>query len=450
MISRPRLTTCIVPIAVSALVASTGPAVAVTSRAQTIHHIEILTQLQSLPAEYWHSSYASPDNPLIQQLLPLDATKTASLTAALDRLPPVLRGSISKLSIADYQGDGVAGDTWGNNIIVSSAILSDPQQLADTIAHEATHCFHRLMEPDGETDTSNLPPDVMPAVEEARKAIGNSSVSHILARLQSTAMVVDEGYPDYARAAWETRYDNVSTAVADGFVSPYAAEEPREDLAEMVAMLFADDFADHAYCSQFEGLDGRVERQQALAFAKLNFVRALGLIDEGRYRQCVRDADPVDAEVIQMGSLEFGDPRHGTQIVRHEDLENDWLMWRIRGEAPYSRLEIRLRIRRVQDAPIGSAIGFYELDKAGSYGFAADRLIPVTAQNVILYQRTDTSNDDEFAASARISGGGYALITVFDDDRVKGYAFDVPLHSIIGLDTEPTETVDIIWFLWER
>ena len=428
-----------------------GPAGASWAPVQTIDHIQIVTDLESLPSEYWHPSLGSETNPLIQELRPLDQTTRNLLRIALDRLPAALHGSISKLSIAVYGGEGVAGDAYGNNIIFSSALLSDQAQLNNTIAHEATHCFQALMEVARHTDFGNVTQAAKDAVEKAEAPLFNSSIGRILRRLQRGAMIADNGYPDYAGPAWEARYTAAGAAVSDGFVTPYAAEEPREDLAEIVATFLEPGFASHAYCAQFEGLDGRVEPQQALAFAKLNFVRALGLIEEGQYRQCVRSADPVDAAIISMGSREYsGDLRHGTQTVSHEDLDDDWIMWRIRGVASDARLEIRVRVRRTNDAPVGTVIGFYELDAAGSHGMAADALIPIAGQNVITFQRTDTSNDTEQATYSRISGGGYVLITDFTEDLVKGYAFDVPFYSIIDIDVPPTDTLDVIWFLWER
>lgn len=418
---------------------------------ETLYHIQIVTDLHSLPSEYWSSTLASDTNPLIQELLPLNSTRRHRLRDALDRLPPLLRGAISKLSVAVYEEGNVAGDAYGNNIIINAAILSNPTQLNHTLAHEATHCFQALMELTHHWDSSNISATVMDAVKKADDPLYNSSINRIFRRLQATAIVADEGYPPYAGPQWETRYTSPGAAISDGFVSPYAANDPRDDLAEIVAMFVDAGFANHGYCSQFEGLDGQVEPQQALAFAKLNFVRALGLIQESQYRQCVRGADPVDARLISMGSREFaGDLSHGTQTVRHENLDEDWLMWRIKGVASDARLEIRLRLRQLNQASIGSPIGFYKLDTVGSHGFAADALTPIAAQNVITFQRTDTSNPTELMAYTRISGDGYVLITDFSADLVKGYAFNVPFYTISEVDPPPTDRMDIIWFLWER
>ncbi len=92
-----------------------GPAGASWAPVQTIDHIQIVTDLESLPSEYWHPSLGSETNPLIQELRPLDQTTRNPLRIALDRLPAALHGSISKLSIAVYGGEGVAGDAYGNN-----------------------------------------------------------------------------------------------------------------------------------------------------------------------------------------------------------------------------------------------------------------------------------------------------------------------------------------------
>jgi hypothetical protein len=427
--------------------------------AAQIHHIRILTDLSVLPEEYRLPLYASEDNPLIQELIAPTGSMTSRLRSALNRLPAHLLGSIATLSVARYAGDGasgdtvVAGDTWGNNLIVNVALLGDPLQLNDTIAHEAVHCFHNLVDSNHDIDLSNVTAEAKTAVKTAEQARRTSSIGRILRRLQTSATIADTIYRDYAGEAWETRYagDGDAAAVADAFASPYGSEEPREDLAELVTLFIDNSFANHPYCTQFDGLDGEIPRQKALAFAKLNFARALTLITEDQYKACVRGADPADAKMISMGSREYtGDLSHGTQTVSHEDLEDDWLMWRIRGASADAELQIRLRLRRHPGAPIGSAIGFYELDTAGALGFASDRFRPIAAQNVITFQRTDTSNDTEMMAYTRISGGGYVLITDFSADLVKGYAFEVPFHSIVEIEPPPTDTIDVLWFLWER
>ncbi len=425
--------------------------------AATIYHIQIVTDLESLPAEYWHSAYASDTNPLIESRAEPTAGQLARLRTAIDRLPPLLRGSISKISIASYAGGGaagdstVAGDTYGNNIIVSATQVASQTNLNNVVAHEAVHCFQGLVDLAHNTDTGNIPADTLTKVSSARGKLRNSTIAQVLRRLQNSAKIADSVYREYAGDAWASTYSGVGDAVTSGFAAPYGSEGPREDLAELGSIFVGSDFANHAYCSQFEGYDKEIPDQRALAIAKLNLLRALGLIDEGQYGQCVRNADPVDAQLISMGSREFdGDLGHGTQTVRHEDLDHDWLMWRIHGEAADAKIEIRLRMRRADAPSIGSPIGFYALDTVGSFGMAADTLTPIAAQNVINFQRSDTSNPTEFAAYARISGGGYVLITDFSADMVKGYAFNVPFYSIIEIEADATDRMDLIWFLWER
>ncbi len=445
--------------ALAVLVPAAGGARAIVppAVAATIHHIQIVTDLESLPAEYWHSAYASDTNPLIESLVEPTAGPLARLRTAIDRLPPLLRGSISKISIANYTGGGAAGDstvvgdTYGNNMILSTVQLANQTNLNNTVAHEAVHCFQGLVDLAQNTDTSNIPADTLTKVNSAQGKLRNSTTAQVLRRLQNSAKIADSVYREYAGDAWSSTYSSVGDAVISGFAAPYGAEGPREDLAELGSIFTGSDFANHAYCVQFEGYDKEIPDQRALAIAKLNLLRALGLIDEGQYGQCVRNADPVDAQLISMGSREFaGDLGHGTQTVSHEDLDHDWVMWRIRGEASDAKLEIRLRIRR-RDAPsVGSPIGFYALDTVGKYGMAADTLTPIAAQSVLTFQRSDTSNDTEFAAYARISGGGYVLITDFNDDMVKGYAFNVPFYSIIEIEADATDEMDLIWFLWER
>ena len=245
--------------------------------------------------------------------------------------------------------------------------------------------------------------------------------------------------------------ENIADAVRDAFKSNYGSTTPREDLAELVALFVTDRHTTHPYCTQFEGLDNEVTPEVALAFAKLNLARGLGLLDESMYDACVGNADPVDGEMIVMGSRKYEDDLTvGLQQVSHENLDYDWLMLRIKGVTDDAQLEIRARVRRADADAIGSPIGFYEMDTAGSYGLAADRLIPIAAQNVITFQRTDTRNSTELAAYSRISGGGFLLITDFSPKLKKGYVFFVPFHNIIELQPPATDVLDVIWFQIEE
>lgn len=90
------------------------------------------------------------------------------------------------------------------------------------------------------------------------------------------------------------------------------------------------------------------------------------------------------------------------------------------------------------------------MDTVGAYGLAADRLIPIAAQNVITFQRTDTTNSTELAAYTRISGGGFLLITDFSPELKKGYVFFVPFYNIIELEPPATDVLDVIWFQIEE
>jgi hypothetical protein len=427
----------------------------------TIQHIQIEADLAALPSEYWSEELASEDNPLVQGLEAPGDDLIGPLTVALNRLPPVLFGVISRISIANYENEGttcdaagncsqVGGDTYGNNLLLNAALFDDQVQLNQTVAHEAVHCFHEYLKTTGAVNFDNLPPGVEQAADEARGRLLNTNISAVLARLQSTAMIADDIYRDYAGDAWNTTYTGASP-VTDGFVAAYASKNPREDLAELAALFVGDDFADHAYCSQFDGLDKEIPSHNVLAFAKLNFVRALGLIEEGQYAACVRNADPADAELISMGSREFsGDLEEGFQQVSHEDLNYDWIMWRIKGLADDAQLEIRVRTQKADGSRVRSPVGFYQLDDAGSLGMGSEVRIPLAAQNVILFQRTDTSNDTELAAYTRTSGGGFLLITDYSNAVKKGYAFMVPMYGIIELQPPPSDVFDVVWFLMEE
>jgi hypothetical protein len=442
----------------AALVALATAAAASSAAAQaTIGHIRIVTDLGTLPAEYRHSAYADETNPLVEALVTPNAATRAKLRAAVDHLPPILRNSIASIAIGRYAGGGAAGDTqvrgdtYGNNLILNAALLSDQAALNDVVAHESVHCFQSLVDLGHDIDTGNLPADMTSPLEHARQQRRTSSIGRILRRLQTTAAIADDTYRDYAGEAWTTRYTSDADAAVDGFATAYASEEPREDLAEMVALFVAGRAASHPYCTQFEGLDGEIPGQQALAFAKLNFARALGLITRDQYKGCVGKADPADAAIISMGTREYsGDLRHGTQTVRNPKLDAARVMWRIRGKAEDAQLEIRLHIRKETEMPVGSPIGFYRLDTDGRHGFGADQFTPIAAQSVITFQRTDARNPTERAAYTRISGGGYVLITDFSADFVKGYAFDVPFYPILELEPRATDTMKTIWFLWER
>jgi hypothetical protein len=299
----------------------------------------------------------------------------------------------------------------------------------------------------GDYELVNVMPEATDAAKEARGRLLDGTISRVLRRLQTTAGQVAFGYNDYGAMA----YGGDGDAVRDAFKSNYGSKNPREDLAELVALFVTNEHAGHAYCTQFQGLNKEVPPENALAFAKLNLLRGLGLLDQSMYDACVGNADPVDGEMIAMGSRQYEDNLNvGLQQVSHEDLDNDWLMVRIQGVTDDAQLEIRARVRRVGTESIGSPIGFYELDTAGSYGMAADRIIPIGAQNAITFQRTDTSNPTELAAYTRISGGGFLLITDFSAELKQGYVFFAPFYNIIEIQSRATDVLDIIWFRIEE
>ncbi len=429
-------------------------------------HIEVITETGQLPTGYG-AVINNPEVSQVEELNGLTPEARTKLTNALAQLPPTLRGSIARISIASYQNDGcdtpdecsngwVGGDAYGNWIMLNKRLFAgDEDKLASTLAHEATHCFHALVDFDHDALTDpaanyafiQITPEAEQAAKNARGRLLDGTISRVLRRLQSTAGQVAFAYKDYGA----TEYGSDGEAVRDAFKSNYGSTDPREDLAELVAMFVTNEHTGHAYCTQFQGLDNEIPPENALAFAKLNLARGLGLLDESMYEACVGNADPVDGEMIVMGSRKYeNDLNVGMQQVSHEDLDYDWLMIRIQGVTDDAQLEIRARVRRADANAIGSPIGFYEMDTAGSYGLAADRLIPIAAQNVITFQRTDTSNSTELAAYTRISGGGFLLITDFSPELKKGYVFFVPFHSIIELEPPATDVLDVIWFQIEE
>ncbi len=440
---------------------------AYAAETQMIGHIEVVSDITLIPGMYWYTP--DPDESQVESLHELTDTELDTLRTAVGQLPPNLSGAIARISIANYQNEGcvnagpcadwVAGDAYGTGIILNRVLLGAQQdKLLGTLAHEATHCYQSLVDEDntrlfdeGYNHLINVTPEAVQAAENAAGRLLHGTVNRVLRRLQSSATIAHSDYKDYAGESWNTTYAGDSESVRDAFVSPYGSEEPREDLAELVKIFVTGEYSNHPYCTQFQGLVKEVPGHVALAFAKLNFARGLGLIDEGLYDQCVGQADPVDGEMIVMGTRNYEqDLNVGLQTVSHEDLNFDWIMIRIQGVTDDAQLEIRARVRKANDNAIGTPIGFYELDTAGSYGMAADRLIPIAAQNAITFQRTNTSNPTELAAYTRISGGGFLLITDFSDELVQGYVFFAPFHSIIELQPPPTDVLDVIWFSFEQ
>jgi hypothetical protein len=114
--------------------------------------------------------------------------------------------------------------------------------------------------------------------------------------------------PDYAWAD-ATKRAPTATAVEAGFATSYGSTNAHEDIAEFTAQVQVPEYAQDSgrLCAKLQR--DRAENfsiEHAIAYAKLEFARSLGLVTEDRYRACIGSLNLTGPQGIHLRSASGG------------------------------------------------------------------------------------------------------------------------------------------------
>ncbi|MGE3191227.1 MAG: hypothetical protein AB7N90_16210, partial [Vicinamibacterales bacterium] len=321
---------------------------------------------------------------------PIDPAFATALDEALAGMSPVLRGSIGSIAMVEFPGSGLGqvttcagstvatmkrGQTLGNNIVINakalvagSVVTVSPGQIRDTLVHESVHAFNNLVD-DPDIDVEQLPADVQVLVDDARDNLGHmyGAIRKTWTQLNASGRIAYPGYGSYVGLQAFCAYPGVPSAVQAGFAAPYGAFSAKEDFATYVQLFQrgGPPAQAHPVCQQFSGLTNQIPRDRLLPFAKLNFVRGLGVIDEADYLACVQQADPADHDGFEIAGRSFGQGFKVGAIGQPTDAVSTVPGSRfvVLGSSSASRGMVQIYAR----PPHYSPIGFHRLDKTAGW-----------------------------------------------------------------------------------
>ena len=429
---------------------------------------------------FWHQH--SP-NSTVTAVVPIDDYWATALHDALSELSvksPLLFGSLGSVAIVDYDAGGIAttatcdgnpvqgirrGDTKGNHITINArgdirGGLNTAAQLRSTLVHESTHAFNNLIDSGTSVTPENLPTDILEKVNDIRANLGDipNALTLTWVQLHGTAKLVYMGYGDYEGSQARCVYSDDSSAVAAGFASWYGATSYKEDFATYVQVFYdsAQSLGSDPVCQQFSGLTDEVPREKLLPFAKLNFLRALGLVLESDYESCVQNADPASEEGFHIPDERY-DQGLKASVLEYEPGVSDLggvpgSRFVVLGATSSAQAMLQIRGRR---PPLNSPIGFHRLDETAgwatpyrgfSYQKENDLPIGMSGRNYLSWQSTQTSGRIELVQNTRISTGGFVLIVSDTPELTKGYAFFVIMDDWLG---RRRAVLDLVWFRLE-
>lgn len=405
----------------------------------------------------------------ISAVEPYDNSIVPKLYEALSSLDPLLLGSIGSIAVVTYPNGGVAtntacggapvsgiehGSTVGNEIMLNvqdtargGALFGvSAAQLSSTLVHEAVHAFHNLVDwPWGGGE--NLPVDVKTHVDDVRDNLGHlfNALTDVWQQLQDTARIAHSGYGNYIGSQWQCIYASEAGAVKAGFAKPYGSKSIKEDVATYVQVLADPNVSPSSLpvCQQFSGLTNSVPRDKMLPFAKLNFLRGIGLISESDYEACVQDADPADQHGFMMGGDNYSQGLKAAAL----DVAADVL-----SQVPGSRFVVlgrsssdEAKMQIYARPPFYSLVGFHRLDN--TWGWLTQLTGRKNRRNMLTVQPSNPSGAIERVRKTQISTGGFALIVNNTQAQSKGYPFYVKMEDWM---TRRVATHDLVWFRIER
>ena len=121
-------------------------------------------------------------------------------------------------------------------------------------------------------------------------------------------------------------------------------------------------------CQQFSGLTDEVPREKLLPFAKLNFLRALQLVQESDYEARVQNVDPANNVGFSLSDDDY-DQGLKASVLEYEPGVSDLggvpgSRFVVLGATSSARAMLQIRGRR---PPLNSPIGFHRLDETAGW-----------------------------------------------------------------------------------
>ena len=444
--------------------------------------------LADLEAQFPHilfgSSFADLSGPhqgSVEDVIPIDAAVAVApymadaLFDALSELgerSPLLLGSIASIALVEYPGAGIfeipdcegtpvevqrGASAVGNQIVINfrdsiggDLYIVGADVVRKGLAHESVHAFNRLMDNASHVVEERLPPDVVTHVNDMRDNLGHLDgvMSGTWSQMQASAQVAYSGYGSYEGDNWKCAYPGDGGAVEAGFKRGYGSKSVFEDVATYVEMFYDENepFASHGVCQQFSGLTDEVPRPQLLAFAKLNFLRGLGLVTESDYEACVQSADPANEDGFSLSDGDYTQGLKAGGINQESNILNaeEGSRFVVLGSTSTAQAMFQIFAR----PPYYSPVGFHRLDDTLGWLTPYINLQGLKRRNLLTWQATniDTDNPSQLTRYTRISSGGFALVVNNTSLQTKGYVFFVPMEDWLG---RQTTVLDLVWFRLE-
>ncbi len=353
----------------------------------------------------------------VEELVSLDSKAAGALLPALKRIPEAAIGAVRSVGVAKFAASsGVIGISFGGSMLVSDEILTETNQLVETVVHEATHNLQFLV--DGHFATGLWNPEVWPSdvKEAAEKTISKHRLEAGLTRawsdLHETGVDLDLVAP-YQGEEWKEFSDDLASY--GGFASPYGASEPSEDMAEYVGRLnVPENGGEAAICRRIRAAPDPFPANRAVPYAKVRFLEALELVNHERVEACAGMPAISGPPGIHLGEdVHFADNQNAGWLN-----QDGGRFLAVLGEALPYRFMLRVLV------PDGAeALGLHRLDNIG--------LGNVNDANNAVYLAHDDDN-----LRARTSAGGLVLVTEAGPERVEGAIFLLSLRSAAGFVTD--------------
>ena len=442
--------------------------------------------LADLEAQFPHILFGSsfedlsaPHQGSVEEVIPIDAALAVApymadaLFDALSELgerSPLLLGSIASIALVEYPGAGLfeipdcegvpvevqrGASAVGNQIVINfrdsiggDLYIVGADVVRKGLAHESVHAFNRLMDNASHVVEERLPPDVVTHVNDMRDNRGHLDgvLSGTWSQMQASAQVAYSGYGSYEGDNWKCAYPGDAGAVEAGFKRGYGSKSVFEDVATYVEMFYDENepFASHGVCQQFSGLTDEVPRPQLLAFAKLNFLRGLGLVTESDYEACVQSADPANEDGFSLADGDYTQGLKAGGINQESNILNaeEGSRFVVLGSTSTAQAMFQIFAR----PPYYSPVGFHRLDDTLGWLTPYINLQGLKRRNLLTWQPTNTDGNIELTRMTRISSGGFALVVNNTSLQTKGYAFFVPMEDWLG---RQTTVLDLVWFRLE-
>lgn len=205
--------------------------------------------------------------------------------------------SDNALNPSSTSNSGSTGDVWAGGI--------------DAIVHEATHAAVHLLNSQSSVEQCRVGPLACEPVRATQWSSGAQTAARVaVERARLEGGFVEEWvrmHEAFVQAGMATEYGayegskhDATALTAAGFTSLYGSTKPGEDIAEWVAKTQVGDLQGRSFegavvgnpsedlgCMVMRGAGERVTGSTAAAFAKVSFLRDVGLVSQEAFERCV-------------------------------------------------------------------------------------------------------------------------------------------------------------------